>query len=110
MQFDATPLNMTEVLMLALGVWVMMVLWKRKVNSNLPMIFYLFLISFTSSTDRSVNTYLLVAGIAFALLLRFEFMNGFFTKAAVFMELISLVLIMWTCLGHIFGPNSPFYW
>ena len=110
MEFEATPLNMTELLLLALEVWVAVVLWKRKLDSNLPLIFYLALLTFTNAEDRPVNTYLLCGGLAFALLLRFEFLNNFFAKTVLLFEFLALGLIAWTCLGHIFGPGSVFYW
>lgn len=110
MAFNPTPTNMTEVLLIALAVWAALVLWKQKLDSNLPMLFYTALFAFTNSTGRPVNTYMLCAGAGLALLLRFEFLNSGFSRLVLVLEVAALGLITWTCLGHIFWPGSPFYW
>lgn len=108
--FDPTPTNMTEVLLIALAVWAALVLWKRKLDSNLPLLFYMLLLTFTNATERTINTYLLCTGLGLALMLRFEFLNSGFTKLVLMLEFVALGLIGWTCVGHILGPGSAFYW
>jgi hypothetical protein len=110
MIFDPTPTNMAEVLLLALAAWAGLVLWKRRLDSNLPLIFYLFLLAFRNATERTINIYLLCAGLGLVLLLRFEFLNSGFTKIVLMLEFLALGLITWTCVGHILGPGSALYW
>jgi hypothetical protein len=109
MGFRDTPLNISTLLLVALAVVVMIVLIKKRYDTNLGLIFYLTVLIFTNTTDRELNPMLLYFGLVLALLLRFEFMGTFITKAVVFLELAALVMICWSFLIDVFGPGlSPF--
>jgi hypothetical protein len=87
----------------------MVLLMKKKYDSNLPLLFYFVALIFTNMTDRSVNPYLLVVGLAFALLLRFEFLNPGFTKIMAGLTTLSLGVIVYVFLVEIFdGGQAPF--
>src|SRR5258708_35158699 len=75
MVFDATPTNMTEILVVALAVVALIMLMRKRYDSNLPLLFYFFAVLFTNAFDRPVNPFVMYGSLAFALLLRFEFMN-----------------------------------
>lgn len=109
MGFRATPLSISTLLLIALDVWVIYMLTRRKSDSNLPLIFYLFLFVYTRVIPDSMNSYLFFAGVVLALILRFEFMNRFFTKMVLLAEMCALLLIGWILLGQVFGPGlTPF--
>jgi hypothetical protein len=107
--FDASSLNITELLVASLAVVAMVLLIKKKYDSNLPLLFYFVALLFTNMSDRSVNPYLMVVGLAFALLLRFEFMNPGFTKLVAGLATASMGVIVWVFLVEVFGSGqAPF--
>lgn len=109
MGFRATSLSITTVLLVCFASVVIYILARRKADSNLPMIFYLFLFIYTRFVQDSVNANLFFAGVVLALFLRFEFMNRFFTLLVLLLEMCSILLIVWELLGEILGPQfAPF--
>lgn len=108
MDFNATPLNVTSLLLVALAVSVMFFLGKKKLDSNLPLLFYLATLTYGNFTDRRINPYLFGIGLAFALMLRFEFMNVWFTKFVLALEMLAVFAIAWTYISQSFGLTL--YW
>ncbi len=109
MDFQGTPLNMTELLVAVLAAVAIIMLMRKKYDSNLPLLFYFVAVLFTNLSDREVNPYLLYGGLAFALLLRFEFMNQGFAKVVAFFATCTMGLTIWVMLHEIFGDGSaPF--
>lgn len=109
MDFDANSENITELLVALLAIVAMVLLMKKKYDSNLPLLFYFVALIFTNMSDRSVNPYLMVVGLAFALLLRFEFLNPGFTKVMAGLTTISLGVIVYVFLVEVFGSGqAPF--
>jgi hypothetical protein len=109
MDFQGTPLNMTTLLVAALAIVAVFFLLRKKYDSNLPLLFYSVAVVFTNLTDRGINPVLLYGGMAFALLLRFEFMNQGFAKIIAFFATSSMCLIIYVFLVQVFGDGSgPF--
>jgi hypothetical protein len=107
--FDANSENITELLVALLAIVAMFLLMKKKYDSNLPLLFYFVALIFTNMTDRSVNPYLMIAGLAFALLLRFEFLNPGFTKIMAGLTTVSMGVIVYVFLVEVFGSGTaPF--
>jgi hypothetical protein len=107
--FDANSSNITTLLVAALAVVAMVLLLKKKYDSNLPLLFYFVALIFTNMSDRTVNPYLMVVGLAFALLLRFEFMNPGFTKLIAGLTTASMGIIVYVFLVEVFGSGqAPF--
>ena len=92
---DGTPLNMTELLVTVLALVATFMIVRKKYDSNLPLLFYFVALVFTNLTDREVNPYLLYSGLAFALLLRFEFMNDRFVGFVKTLEIVVLGAIIY---------------
>ena len=88
---------MTTLLVVALAVMAVIFILKKRYDSNLPLLFYSIAVVFSNATDRSVNPILLYTGLAFALLLRFEFMNPSFAKVISFFATSSLASDRSTC-------------
>jgi hypothetical protein len=107
MDFDGSPLNMTTLLVVALAVVSLLMIFRKRYESNLPLLFYFVAVLFSNITDREVNPYLLYTGLIFALLLRFEFMNPGFAKLIAFLATGSMGLIIWCFLAEVFGDGSP---
>ncbi len=100
--FNATSLNVTELLVVALGVVAIMMVVRKRYTSSLPLLFYFVLITFGGMTDREINPYLLYAGLILAMVLRFEFMGGGFVKFIAFMTTASLIVINYMMVAEVF--------
>ena len=109
MYFDATPLNMSTMLVIAVAVVALVFLFKGRYDSNLPLLFYGVTLSLISMTDRSLNPYLLYPGIAFALVLRFEFMGKGFTKFIGILNTFAISLIVAAFLADMFGGGRGLF-
>ncbi len=103
MSFEATPTGIVELLLVSLGAAVIFVLARGKLDSNLPLFFYAGLAIFVQFTERSLDSYLFGGGLASALVLRFEFMNGLLTRWVLWLELIALAFISAHLAGDVFG-------
>jgi len=101
MEFNATSLNVTEVLVICLAVVAAMMVMRKRYDSNVPLLFYFVLVMFNNMSDRGVNPFLLYAGLILALLLRFEFMGGGFAKFVAFLATASLGVIIWMMMAEV---------
>jgi len=109
MDFQGTPLNMTTLLVCSIAVIALIFIWRKRYESNLPLMFYFVAVIFSNLSDRAVNPYLLYTGLLFALLLRFEFLNPGFAKVIAFFAGSSMGLIIFVYLSQVFGDgSSPF--
>jgi hypothetical protein len=106
MYFEATPLNVTTLLVVTLAAVALWSLGKGRYDSNLPLLFYSAAILLTSLSDRNVNTYLLYGGLALALILRFEFMGKGFTKFIGFLNWSAIGLTALAFLDQVFGDGT----
>ncbi|HLH39533.1 MAG TPA: hypothetical protein VKX39_10335 [Bryobacteraceae bacterium] len=105
--FEGTPLNMTTLLVVALAFVSLFLIFRKRYDSNLPLLFYGVAALFSNLSDRELNPYLLYTGLIFALLLRFEFLNSAFSKLIAFLSIGSMSLIIWIFLSEVFGDGSP---
>lgn len=101
MEFNATSLNVTEVLVIALAVTAAVLLMRKRYDSNVPLLFYFVLVLFSNMSDRGANPYVLYSGVILALLLRFEFMGGSFAKFVAFLNTASLGVIIWMMMAEV---------
>lgn len=109
MELNATSENITTLLVVSLAVLAMVFLIRKKYDSNLPLLFYFIALIFTNMSDKEVNPYLMFIGLAFALLLRFEFLNAGFLKLFAFLATASMALIVYVFLVEVFGSGqAPF--
>lgn len=109
MDLNASSENITALLVAALAVLAMTFLMRKKYDSNLPLFFYFIALIFTNMSDKEVNPYLMFIGLAFALLLRFEFMNAGFMKLTAYLATASMGLIVYVFLVEVFGSGqAPF--
>jgi len=99
--FDATPTNMTEVLVVCLAIVAIVMLLKKRYDTNLPLLFYVVALVFTHLVDRPVNPLIMYGGLAFALLLRFEFMGGPIVKVVGFGTLGGLFTMVWAMVSDV---------
>ncbi len=105
MYFDASPINITILLVVALAVIAIVLLSKGRYDSNLPLLYYTAALSLTVLTDRGLSPILLYTGIAFALILRFEFMGKGFTKFIGVANSIAMGITIFALLNQVFGDG-----
>lgn len=86
-------------LLILFGLFVAYTRIKNWFDSNLPIIFYIVLIAYMQSTEGAVPFWLIGAGLALALILRFEFMNNGFTRVVKFLELGTLGVMLYLSTG-----------
>lgn len=103
MDFNATSLNVTEVLVICLAVVAALAVVRKRYDSNLPLLFYFVLIMFSNMSDRGTSPYLLYPGLILAMLLRFEFMGGGFAKFIGFLATATLGVIIWMMTAEVFA-------
>jgi hypothetical protein len=104
MYFDATPANVSAMLVVALALLTIIFLMQKRYDSNLPLLFYFVAISFQNIAERQVSPYLMYSGLLLALTLRFEFMGKGVTKFVAFCATTALVGIVWAMVAEIFSP------
>jgi hypothetical protein len=107
--FNANSENITALLVVCLAVVAMIFLMRKKYDSNLPLLFYFIAMIFSNMSEKNVNPYLMFIGLAFAMLLRFEFMSLGFSKVIAFFATASMGLIVYVFLVEVFGSGqAPF--
>src|SRR5665213_2308542 len=105
MYFDATPMNMTILLVVALAIIAIVLLSRGRYDSNIPLLYYTAALALSTLTDRGLPLILLYSGIAFALVLRFEFMGKCFTKFIEIVTSIAMGLTILAFLDQVFGDG-----
>jgi hypothetical protein len=109
MYFDATPMNMTILLVVTLAIIAIILLSRGRYDSNLPLLYYSAAMAMTVLTDRGLPLILLYSGIAFALVLRFEFMGKGFTKFIGIANSIAMGLTVLVFLNDVFGDGRALF-
>ena len=100
MFFNPTPTNMVAVLVSSLAFVGIFKLMGKRFDSNIPLLFYIFAVPYTSMFERPVHPAFLYGGLAFVLLLRFEFMGAGFSKMIAFFAGSGLCLMIWALLSE----------
>jgi hypothetical protein len=90
---------MVAVLVSSLAIVGTMMLMRKRFDSNIPLLFYFFAVPFTSMFQRPIHPVILFGSLAFALLLRFEFMGTGFTKFVAFIAGIGLCVMTYALLS-----------
>ena len=79
--------SVTIALLIAFGLIIMYTTLKNSFDSNLPLIFYVIFFGVMRSMDDPVPFWLMGAGFALSMVLRFEFMNTALMRIVKFLEL-----------------------
>jgi len=109
MYFDATPMNMTILLVVSLAIIAIILLMRGRYDSNLPLLYYSAALTLSVLTDRGLPLMLLYSGIACALVLRFEFMGKGFTKFVGVVNSIAISLTVLAFLNQVFGDGRALF-
>ena len=100
---------MTILLVVTLAIIAIVLLIRGRYDSNLPLLYYSAALAVNVLGDRNLSPYLLYSGIAFALILRFEFMGKGFTKFIGFMTSIAIGLTVVVFLDQVFGDGRGLF-
>jgi hypothetical protein len=95
MFFNPTALNFTLVAFIGLTLWLLMTRFRQAGEVTWPIFYYFGLIALANYLPGQFNLNFVYAGLIFALLLRFEFMNRTVTKVVRFSEAILLLYFAW---------------
>ena len=102
-------MNMTILLVVTLAIIAIILLSRGRYDSNLPLLYYSAAMAMTVLTDRGLPLILLYSGIAFALVLRFEFMGKGFTKFIGIANSIAMGLTVLVFLNDVFGDGRALF-
>lgn len=106
MAFNPTPSNMITLLVCVPAFVALFFLLRGRIDSNLPLLFYSVALVKTSLSDQSINSYVLYAGLASALVLRFEFMGKGVTKFISFVTGTLIALAILSFVDQVFGDGT----
>jgi hypothetical protein len=98
--FNPTPTNMVAVLVSSLAIVGILMLMKKRFDSNIPLLFYFFAVPFTSMFERPIHPAIMFGSLGFALLLRFEFMGLGFTRFIAFLTAVGLCVMTYVLLSE----------
>ena len=87
--------------MVCLAVVSLIMLMRKRYDSNLPLLFYALAVMFTNAVDRQVNPAVLYGGLAFCLILRFEFMGSGISKLVAFLANAGLVMMIYLMMSDV---------
>jgi len=102
-------MNMTILLVVALAIIAIFLLIRGRYDSNIPLLYYSAALALSVMTDRGLPLILLYSGIAFALVLRFEFMGKGFTKFIGIANSIAMGLTVLVFLNDVFGDGRTLF-
>ena len=102
-------MNMTILLVVSLAIIAIVILIRGRYDSNLPLLYYSAAFAVNVASDHGLSPYLLYSGIAFALILRFEFMGKGFTKFIGFMTSVGMGLTVVMFLVQVFGDGRDLF-
>ena len=99
------PFNLSTLLLVAFATWVIFIRTKGHSESNIPLFYYGLIVYYIVAYGdyTSLPPMLVYVSLLLALLLRFEFMNGSFTKAVSVLECCGLAGIVYFNLATVFG-------
>ena len=102
-------MNMTILLVVTLAIIAIILLSRGRYDSTLPLLYYSAALAMSVLTDRGLPLILLYSGIAFALVLRFEFMGKGFTKFIGIANSIAISLTVLVFLNEVFGDGRDLF-
>ncbi len=94
--------NITTVLLMAFGAFVLYTRLRNWTESNVPLIFYALLVVFVNSWTDDLPKAPVYAGLTLALLLRFEFMARSLVRLVKFAEMCALAVVLYGCYHLVF--------
>ena len=101
MEFDPTATNVSELLVVVLAALALGMFFRKRYQSNVPLLFYCSAMVFNNLTERGAHPYLMYSGLLLALLLRFEFLGEGVAKLIGFLAIGTLGGVMVSMLSEV---------
>lgn len=79
----------------ALAVWLIIFRYTGRLDSNVPLIFYLMIGLHMITFEGGLHPYMVYTGLLCAAFLRFEFMNRSFIRFVQSVETVTLAYVIW---------------
>src|SRR5690242_20138212 len=99
-----SPFNVSTMLLVAFACWIIYLRTRGSIQSNIPLVYYgvivYYIVGYSEYTR--LPPLLVYVSLILALVLRFEFMNGTFTKIVSVLECCGLAGIVYFNLATIF--------
>lgn len=102
MPFRLPSLNSTNLTLFFGALFAIYLLFRKRQDSNLPVIYYCVMIGYTSFLEGRLSPWVVSTGLIVALLLRFEFMNETFTRIVKASQYGLLLFIVYECTSMLF--------
>ena len=99
--FNVTPFTLITAVLMGLTIWLGMSRFRIKLESNWPLFYYLFLVGHLKAFEGGLDPYVVYVGVVSALLLRFEFLGGWFLKIVRVVEIFVLAYVIYRCFALI---------
>jgi len=94
--FRATNFSVTVLMLMCFTVFIYFVRNRRPLDNNWPLVYWLLITMFTYfREEETFSIYIILAGLAAGMLLRFEFMNTFFVKVVKAFETVIWLYILY---------------
>ncbi len=103
MYIRLTFFNGITLLMMALTIGMIVRRLKGRLESNLPLAYYVVLVLYTRYYEGTFNQYWVFAGVVFALFLRFEFLARRFEKFMLAAEFTVFAYLLWRGVALVLG-------
>jgi hypothetical protein len=94
---EITVYTFTTSLLMIFAVFVLYTRSKNWLESNIPILFYIIMISWVKAYADRIPAIPLYVGLALALMLRFEFMGKTLVKLLKFAEFCVIAAVLYTC-------------
>ena len=95
-------LNSTNLTLFLGALFALYLLFRKRQDSNLPVIYYCVMIGYTSFLEGRLSPWVVSTGLIVALLLRFEFMNDPLTRLVKALQYGLLLFIIYECTSMLF--------
>lgn len=95
MDLSYSPLNISTAVLVGLTVWMLTARYRGVIESNWPLFYYFGVVAYSLMYSAFLDPAWVYAGVVCGLLLRFEFMGGFFLKLVRLVEFVVLVYILY---------------
>jgi hypothetical protein len=95
--------TITTLLLASITVWILVVRWRSRPDTNWPLFYYVGLFAYTKSFDDLVDPLVIYVAVVSGLLVRFEYLSGWILELIKVVETLCLIYVIGRCVRAIFG-------
>lgn len=97
MRFVSTDEGLVALVVFILTAWLLISRPVRRPESSLPLAYYAILVPYEATWGSFLRAPVVYAALAFALIIRFEFLSAKLLKSLVLAEAACLAYVLWNC-------------